>query len=158
VFGFVCAEGLLPEKKGEYAALASIGDVLPIETLIDVVFYRGLTMAFAVPRRADGSSDYGMVAVNPMRVHKLFSQIALQALMSCISELEGGALLEIVNYNVDNWQYVAAGSLRCLDILQKTLDRIVAERVDLRPLLAGSSGGGGTRTVWSQTSFAHRDC
>ena len=29
---------------GEYAALAAIGQVLPIEALVDVVFYRGMTM------------------------------------------------------------------------------------------------------------------
>jgi fatty acid synthase subunit beta, fungi type len=33
---------------GEYSALAAIGDVLPIESLVDIVFYRGLTMQVAV--------------------------------------------------------------------------------------------------------------
>jgi malonyl CoA-acyl carrier protein transacylase len=35
---------------GEYSALAAIGDVLPIESLVDIVFYRGLTMQVAVVR------------------------------------------------------------------------------------------------------------
>ena len=33
---------------GEYSALAAVGDVLPIESLVDIVFYRGLTMQVAV--------------------------------------------------------------------------------------------------------------
>ena len=33
---------------GEYSALASIADVLPISSLVDVVFYRGITMQRAV--------------------------------------------------------------------------------------------------------------
>ena len=33
---------------GEYSALAAIGDVLPIESLVDIVFYRGLIMQVAV--------------------------------------------------------------------------------------------------------------
>jgi len=34
---------------GEYAALAAIGQVLPIEALVDVVFYRGMTMQVGLP-------------------------------------------------------------------------------------------------------------
>ncbi len=121
---------------GEYAALAAVGEVLPVETLVDVVFYRGLTMSRAVPRRPDGSSDYGMVAVNPARVSRFFSQAMLEVLIKCVAASENG-LLEVVNYNVENWQYVAAGTLRCLDVLQKTLDRIVKDQIDLRVFLSG---------------------
>jgi fatty acid synthase subunit beta len=35
---------------GEYFALASIADVLPVSSLVDVVFYRGITMQRAVER------------------------------------------------------------------------------------------------------------
>jgi fatty acid synthase subunit alpha len=150
-FSDMQANGLIKEDApfaghslGEYAALAAVGNVLSIETLMDVVFYRGLTMSLAVPRKQDGSSSYGMVAVNPSRVSRQFSGSALSTLISIIEKLEGpDALLEIVNYNVENWQYVAAGSLRCLDVLQKVLDRIVADRVDLRALLGGGSGSSG---------------
>jgi fatty acid synthase subunit beta len=65
---------------GEYAALSSIGDVLPIETLVDVVFYRGMTMQAAVKRDEVGRSDYGMCAVNPARVSRAMTESALKAL------------------------------------------------------------------------------
>jgi fatty acid synthase subunit alpha, fungi type len=38
---------------GEYSALASIADVLPISSLVDVVFYRGITIQRAVERDAE---------------------------------------------------------------------------------------------------------
>jgi acyl transferase domain-containing protein len=47
---------------GEYSALASVADVLSLENLIDVVFYRGMTMQSAVVRDAQGHSNYGMCA------------------------------------------------------------------------------------------------
>jgi fatty acid synthase subunit alpha, fungi type len=53
---------------GEYAALASVADVLPISSLIEVVFYRGLTMNRAVQRDAQGRSNFSMMAVNPSRL------------------------------------------------------------------------------------------
>lgn len=53
---------------GEYAALASIADVMPISSLIDVVFYRGLTMNRAVVRDSKGRSNFSMCAINPSRL------------------------------------------------------------------------------------------
>jgi fatty acid synthase subunit alpha len=38
---------------GEYSALASIADVLPVSSLVDVVFYRGITMQRAVERDSE---------------------------------------------------------------------------------------------------------
>jgi malonyl CoA-acyl carrier protein transacylase len=35
---------------GEYAALASVGNVLSVESLVELVFIRGITMQNAVPR------------------------------------------------------------------------------------------------------------
>lgn len=63
---------------GEYAALASIGNVLPIESLVDVVFYRGMTMQSAVRRDDKGRSEYGMTAVNPSRVGQGFGQARIE--------------------------------------------------------------------------------
>lgn len=115
---------------GEYSALSSITDLLPIEKLVDIVFYRGMTMQFAVKRDELGRSDFAMVAVNPTRVSSGFSDSALRALVKCIVKRTKG-LLEIVNYNVENWQYVAAGTLYCLDILRSSLDQINAVKEDL---------------------------
>lgn len=117
------SKGLVPRDStfaghslGEYSALAALADVMPIESLVSVVFYRGLTMQVAVERDAAGRSNYGMSAVNPSRISKTFDEGALRFLVSNIAE-ESGWLLEIVNYNVANQQYVCAGDLRALDTL-----------------------------------------
>ena len=51
------SKGLIPSdimfaghSLGEYSALSSLANVMPIESLVDVVFYRGMTMQVAVPR------------------------------------------------------------------------------------------------------------
>lgn len=95
---------------GEYSALAALADVMPIESLVSVVFYRGLTMQVAVERDDQGRSNYSMCAVNPSRISKSFNEPALQYVVGNISE-QTGWLLEIVNYNVANMQYVAAGDV-----------------------------------------------
>lgn len=98
---------------GEYSALAALAEVMPIESLVSVVFYRGLTMQVAVERDAQGRSNYGMCAVNPSRIGKTFSEEALQYVVQNIAE-ETKWLLEIVNYNVANMQYVCAGDVSIL--------------------------------------------
>lgn len=95
---------------GEYSALAALADVMPIESLVSVVFYRGLTMQVAVERDDQGRSNYSMCAVNPSRISKTFNEQALQYVVGNISE-QTGWLVEIVNYNVANMQYVAAGDV-----------------------------------------------
>lgn len=120
---------------GEYAALASVGDVLSIATLCDIVFYRGLTMQVAVERDTRGRSQYGMVAVNPSRVGPGFDDQALRALVPQISQVSG-RLLEIVNYNVENWQYVVAGDLVALDCLSNVLNYIAMQKIDVAKLIA----------------------
>lgn len=124
------ANGLVQEKcpfaghsLGEYAALASVGEVLTVESLVDVVFYRGMTMQVAVPRHSDGRSDYGMVAINPLRVGPTMGEAALKFVISAVSR-RSGLLLEIVNFNVENFQYVVAGEVTCLDTLRLVLNKI----------------------------------
>jgi fatty acid synthase subunit beta len=95
---------------GEYSALAALAEVMPIESLVSVVFYRGLTMQVAVERDEQGRSNYSMCAVNPSRISKTFNEQALQYVVENITEVTGW-LLEIVNYNVANMQYVAAGDV-----------------------------------------------
>ena len=85
---------------GEYSALASIPDVLPISSLVDVVFYRGITMQRAVERDARNRSNYAMCAVNPSRISSTFNDAALREVVDCIAS-KGNILLEIVNFNVE---------------------------------------------------------
>ena len=95
---------------GEYSALAALAEVMPIESLVAVCFYRGLTMQVAVERDSFGRSNYSMVAVNPSRINKTFNEQALQYVVENISEVTGW-LVEIVNFNVVNTQYVCAGDV-----------------------------------------------
>ncbi|KAI1209920.1 beta subunit of fatty acid synthase [Annulohypoxylon truncatum] len=134
------AKGLVPRDStfaghslGEYSALAALADVLPIESLVSVVFYRGLTMQVAVERDAQGRSNYSMCAVNPSRISKTFSESALRYVVSNIAE-ETGWLLEIVNYNIANMQYVCAGDLRALDTLTGVLNFLKSQKVDINQL------------------------
>ncbi|KAJ5537907.1 Fatty acid synthase subunit beta [Penicillium frequentans] len=123
---------------GEYSALAALADVMPIESLVSVVFYRGLTMQVAVERDEQGRSNYSMCAVNPSRISKTFNEQALQYVVENISEATGW-LLEIVNYNVANMQYVAAGDLRALDCLTNLLNFLKAQNMDIPALMESMS-------------------
>lgn len=134
------SKGLVPENcvfaghsLGEYSALASLGDVMPIESLVEVVFYRGMTMQVAVERDEQGRSNYGMIACNPSRVSKTFDDAALRFVVDTIAK-ETKWLLEIVNYNVENQQYVAAGDLRALDTLTNVLNVFKIKKIDILKL------------------------
>ena len=119
---------------GEYSALVALADVMSIESLVEVVFYRGMTMQVAVPRDNLGRSNYGMVAVNPTRVSKSFDHTALIYVVERIAK-ETKWLLEIVNLNVENQQYVVAGDLRALDTLTNVLNFIKLQKIDVNKLL-----------------------
>lgn len=85
---------------GEYSALASITDLWHISALVDVVFYRGITMQHVVKQDSKGWSNYAMCTVNPSCISKTFSDAALREVVDTIAVCTG-ALLEIVNYNVE---------------------------------------------------------
>jgi fatty acid synthase subunit beta len=119
---------------GEYSALASIAEVMPIESLVSVVFYRGLTMQVAVERDEQGRSNYSMCAVNPSRISKTFNEQALQYVIENIAETTGW-LIEIVNYNVANMQYVCAGDLRALDCMTNVLNVLKMQKIDIQALM-----------------------
>jgi len=64
-FEDMCMKGFVQKDRacaghslGEYSALASIADVLHISALVDVVFYRGLTMQRAVERDSENNFLY----------------------------------------------------------------------------------------------------
>lgn len=87
-------------------------------------------MQVAVPRDSLGRSNYGMCAVNPSRVSATFNDAALRFVVEHISK-QTGWLLEIVNYNVENQQYVTAGDLRALDALTNTLNVFKLQKIDI---------------------------
>lgn len=90
-------------------------------------------MQVAVPRDELGRSNYGMIAVNPSRVSPTFSQEALEFVVKIVDK-KTGWLLEIVNYNVENQQYVAAGDLRALDTLTNVLNFVKLQKIDIAKL------------------------
>lgn len=131
------SKGLVPSDAmfaghslGEYSALSSLANVMPVESLVDVVFYRGMTMQVAVPRDELGRSNYGMCAVNPTRVNPTFNDAALRFVVEEVNK-QTGWLLEIVNYNVENTQYVTAGDLRALDTLTNVLNVLKINKIDI---------------------------
>ena len=119
---------------GEYSALAALAEVMPIESLVSVVFYRGLTMQVAVERDESGRSNYSMCAVNPSRISKTFNEQALQYVCENIMETTTW-LLEIVNLNVQNQQYVCAGDLRALDCLTNVTNYLKTQKIDIQALM-----------------------
>ncbi|PYH87635.1 beta subunit of fatty acid synthase [Aspergillus ellipticus CBS 707.79] len=108
---------------GEYGALASFGEFMPFNELLRVVFYRGLAMQVAIERDESGRTNFSMAAVNPGRVGKFFNEKALRQIVTKIAEMTG-ALLEIVNFNVEGEQYVCAGTLENLHALNTTLTHL----------------------------------
>lgn len=120
---------------GEYASLAAIGNVIEGEALCDIVFFRGLTMQRAVKRDAHGRSSFGMIAVNPSRVHPTFDQEAMQVVVQAVVQHSPRRmLLEIVNYNIDGQQYVVSGELTALECLTQFLNFVYAKKIDVNRL------------------------
>ena len=71
------ARGLIQEgtsyaghSLGEYAALASMAEFMPLETMLRIVFYRGLSMQLVTKRDSAGRTEYSMCAVNPSKISK----------------------------------------------------------------------------------------
>ncbi|KAI0826547.1 acyl transferase domain-containing protein [Trametes gibbosa] len=118
---------------GEYSALASIADVLAISSLVDAVFYRGITMQRAVEHDSQNRSNYAMCAVNPSRISKTFNDAALREVVESIAQ-KTGCLLEIVNFNVEGQQYICAGELVALQTMTNVLNYMKIEKVDIAKL------------------------
>ncbi|KAJ2496944.1 fatty acid synthase alpha subunit Lsd1 [Coemansia sp. RSA 1972] len=107
---------------GELCALAALTDVFTLNDILDIVFYRGLIMQSAVQRDQNNAINYGMVAVDPSQV-PAFDEHQLHLVVDAIG---GGGLIQVVNYNVRNHQYVVAGSLANLAVLRLVLDDMAA--------------------------------
>ncbi|TDH65379.1 hypothetical protein CCR75_002038 [Bremia lactucae] len=105
---------------GEYAGLSSFAGALAVEDVVEVVFLRGLIMQKAVKRDAEGRSDYGMVATNPTRVGPHFTEEVMHQIVDGI-EAASGKLLQVVNFNIQQRQYVVAGENVNLETLSLAL-------------------------------------
>ena len=73
---------------GELFALASVADIMPISSLVDMVFYCPLTMQCAVECDEQGRSNNAMCAANPSCVGKTFDDAALREIVDTILSRE----------------------------------------------------------------------
>ncbi|KAK2961530.1 putative Phenolphthiocerol/phthiocerol polyketide synthase subunit C [Blattamonas nauphoetae] len=110
---------------GEYCALVSLGKITPAAQMSFMCFIRGLVMQTCVPRDpVTHMSAYGMAAVSPTRVAPWFKIEHLKKVLTIVVNACGGRLLEIVNYNVFNDQYVVSGERFCIWQLGMALKHI----------------------------------
>jgi fatty acid synthase len=104
---------------GEYNALGACAGVLPLEAVVEVVWHRGSAMARLVGRDENGRSGFAMAAVRPAAAG--LDQSGLEQLVRRTAS-RTRSFLEVVNYNVRDWQYAVTGELDALDVLQREIE------------------------------------
>ena len=109
---------------GEYNALSSFAGVIPLETVLELVFHRGSTMHHLIPRDEKGRSNYRMGALRPNQFG--VGDDGVREYVESVSKASG-EFLQIVNYNLAGQQYAVAGTIAGLKALKADSDRRVAE-------------------------------
>ncbi|MBW3092621.1 DUF1729 domain-containing protein [Bifidobacterium sp. 82T10] len=109
---------------GEYNALSSFAGVIPLETVLELVFHRGSTMHHLIPRDAQGRSNYRMGALRPNQFG--VGDDGVKEYVESVAKASG-EFLQIVNYNLAGAQYAVAGTIAGLKALQADSARRVAE-------------------------------
>ncbi|KAH6654701.1 putative fatty acid synthase subunit beta [Truncatella angustata] len=104
---------------GEYAAITCMGEALSVESLLRVVFYRGATVQGTMSAAREQGAEYSMAAINPESIG--LTEVQLLSIVELISK-QSSLLLEVVNFNVADKQYVCAGHNRALWVLSQVLD------------------------------------
>ena len=104
---------------GEYNALAAYAGVLSLESVLEIVYRRGLTMHRLVDRDENGLSNYGLAALRPNKMGLTADNVF--DYVSSISEASG-EFLEIVNYNLAGLQYAVAGTQAGLAALRADVE------------------------------------
>ncbi|APT85305.1 type I polyketide synthase [Corynebacterium aquilae] len=99
---------------GEYNALAAYAGVLSLESVVEIVYRRGLTMHRLVERDEHGRSNYGLAALRPNKMGLGAEEVG--DFVATIAA-ESGEFLEIVNYNLAGLQYAVAGTVAGLKAL-----------------------------------------
>ena len=105
---------------GEYNALAAYAQVLSLESVVEIVYRRGLTMHRLVDRDEHGNSNYGLAALRPNKMG-----LTADNVFDYVAEIakESGEFLEIVNYNLAGLQYAVAGTVAGLRALQEAAEK-----------------------------------
>ncbi|NEG54972.1 type I polyketide synthase [Bifidobacterium platyrrhinorum] len=109
---------------GEYNALSAFAGVIPLETVLELVFHRGSTMHHLIPRDAQGRSNYRMGALRPNQFG--VGDDGVKAYVESVAE-QTGEFLQIVNYNLAGAQYAVAGTIAGLKALQADANRRAKE-------------------------------
>lgn len=109
---------------GEYTALAAISGTLSLESLLEIVFQRGLAMHTLVPRDARGRSNYRLAAIRPSQMG--IDDADISAWVARVAE-DAGEFLQIVNYNLAGSQYAIAGTVAGCEALERAVTAAVEE-------------------------------
>ncbi len=109
---------------GEYNALSSFADVIPLETVLELVFHRGSTMHHLIERDEHGRSNYRMGALRPNQFG--VGDDGVREYVDSVAK-ESGEFLQIVNYNLAGQQYAVAGTIAGLKALQADSTRRAAQ-------------------------------
>ncbi|MFT4148320.1 MAG: DUF1729 domain-containing protein [Micrococcaceae bacterium] len=104
---------------GEYTALSSYGEVIPLETVLEIVFHRGSTMHNLVERDEQGRSNYRMGALRPNQFGISDAQVI--DYIESVAE-KSGEFLQIVNFNLAGQQYAIAGTIAGLKALEADVE------------------------------------
>jgi fatty acid synthase len=115
---------------GEYNALAAVGEVLPLEAVLGIVWARGTAMHHLVPRDDQGASRYRLGVVRPHLAG--LDAAAATALVEQVAT-DTGELCQVVNHNLRGRQYAVAGTKAALDELAERLGE--GERPGRAPFL-----------------------
>ncbi|WP_018143474.1 type I polyketide synthase [Alloscardovia criceti] len=101
---------------GEYNALGAFAQIIPLETVVELVFHRGSTMHHLIERDAQGRSNYRMGALRPNQFG-----VTDDTVKDYVAQLarESGEFLEIVNFNLAGSQYAIAGTIAGLEYLNR---------------------------------------
>ncbi|MDN6655969.1 MAG: acyltransferase domain-containing protein, partial [Bifidobacterium crudilactis] len=109
---------------GEYNALSSFAGIIPLETVLELVFHRGSTMHHLIDRDERGRSNYRMGALRPNQFG--LGDDGIKDYIKSVSDASG-EFLEIVNYNLAGQQYAIAGTIAGLKYLQADASRRAKE-------------------------------
>ena len=109
---------------GEYNALSSFARIIPLETVLELVFHRGSTMHHLIERDEHGQSNYRMGALRPNQFG--LGDDGIKEYIDSMAR-QSGEFLEIVNYNLAGQQYAIAGTIKGLKFLQKDAGRRAQE-------------------------------
>ena len=117
---------------GEYNALSSFAGIIPLETVLVLVFHRGSAMDSLVDRDENGRTNYRMGALRSNQFG--IGDDGVNEYVQSISE-QTGEFLQIVNYNLSGSQYVVAGTVAGLKALGADAARRAAEYGGRKPFM-----------------------